>query len=456
MDSSEGKMPDASESPSVSTKQRRIAELARKMPGKALYSLSHHIDMEWMKEAYRRTRKDGAAGVDGQTAAEFEENLEENLQELLEQAKSGNYRAPAVRRTYIPKGDGKKKRPIGIPTFADKVLQRAVVMALEPVYEEEFYDFSYGFRPRRSAHNALEALQHQLWKMGGGTVLEVDISSYFDTIDRGLLREILRQRVTDGVLVRLIGKWLNAGVMEDGVLTRPERGTPQGGVISPLLANIYLHEVLDRWWVRDVMPRMRGRAFLIRYADDYVLVFEREEDAHRAARVLPKRFGRYGLKLHPEKTRLVAFRRPSRSKSGRDSDDDPKPGTFDFLGFTHYWAKSRKGRWIPKQKTAKDRFGKALRRVYLWCKWYRHMPVDEQAKMLSKKLAGHYQYYGITGNSRALARFRWEVCRIWRKWLCRRSQRAYMKWEAFEGLLKRNPLPNPRAVHSTYSPSANP
>lgn len=440
-------MPGQPRPTSISTKQDRIATLAKQMPATALQSLSHHIDLEWLKEAHRRTRKDGAVGVDGQTAAEFAERLDEELTTLLNEAKSGSYRAPPVRRAYIPKGGG-GRRPIGIPSYRDKVLQRAVVMALEPVYEQDFHDFSYGFRPGRSAHGALAALREGLWSMKGGWVLEVDISKFFDTVDRGRLRDILRQRVVDGVIVRLIGKWLNAGVLEGGVVNRAEAGTVQGGVISPLLANIYLHEVLDQWWIQEVQPRLRGRAFIVRYADDFVLAFASEEDARRVQRVLPKRFAKYGLSLHPDKTRLVRFQRPN--------DRDHGPDTFDFLGFTHLWAKSRKGRWVPKQRTARDRFRRALRGIKEWCRRWRHLTVNEQARQLGARLRGHYLYYGLTGNWASLARFFWQVKRIWRKWLSRRSQRAYLDWEVFNRLLARHPLPRPRAYHSTLRLPAKP
>lgn len=252
----------------VSTKQHRIAELAIQMFGKPLTTLAHHLDLEWMKEAYRRTRKDAAPGVDGQTSEEYAAALDTNLQSLLDRAKSGRYRAPPVRRVHLPKGGGKSTRPIGVPTFEDKILQRAVTMVLEPIYEQEFLDSSYGFRPGRSAHQALATLWKGLMDMGGGWVIEIDIRSYFDSVDRNKLQDILRQRVGDGVLLRLIEKWLNAGVFEKGCLYHPETGTPQGGVASPLLANIYLHEVLDVWFEQEVKPRMNGRALLVRYADD--------------------------------------------------------------------------------------------------------------------------------------------------------------------------------------------
>ena len=294
----EGKMAETSSSITVSTKLERIAKLAREMPQAALTTLAHHIDIDWLREAYRRTRKDGATGIDRQTADEYARNLDENLRSLLERAKSGSYVAPPVRRVHIPKaGKGSQTRPIGIPTFEDKVLQKAVAMVLEAVYEQSFLDCSYGFRPGRSAHQALRLVQHQAVVMAGKWVLEVDIRNFFGTLDHCHLRDIVRKRVRDGVLLRLIGKSLNAGVLEDGAIEYPEAGTPQGGVISPILANIYLHEALDEWFARQVVPRLAGRATLVRYADDLVIIFEYERDARRVFDVLPKRLAKYGLAL---------------------------------------------------------------------------------------------------------------------------------------------------------------
>jgi RNA-directed DNA polymerase len=323
-------------SSTISTKLERIARLAREAPTMAFTTLAHHIDVDWLREAYRRTRKDGAPGVDGQTAEQYAANLEENLRSLLERAKSGTYRAPPVRRVHIPKGSGAETRPIGIPTFEDKVLQRAVTMVLEAIYEQDFLDCSYGFRRGRSAHHALETLQNQAVWMPGGWVLEIDIRKFFDSLDHKRLVEILRRRVLDGVLLRLIGKWLRAGILEDGGITYPEAGSPQGGVISPMLANIFLHEVLDTWFDREVTPRLSGMAHLIRYADDAVLLFAKEGDARRVLAVLSKRFEKHGLALHPDKTRLIEFRRPDRHPPS-DGDATGRPGTFDLLGFTHYW-----------------------------------------------------------------------------------------------------------------------
>jgi RNA-directed DNA polymerase len=421
---------------SISTKQARIATLASQMPGTALRSLSHHMDLDWLREAYRRTRKDGAVGVDGATAEDFASDLDANLQSLLERAKAGSYRAPPVRRAEIPKGPG-KTRPIGIPTFEDKVLQRAVVMLLEPVYEQDFYDFSYGFRPGRSPHDAYDALRQALCGMKGGWVLDADLSSFFDTLDHEQLRNLLRHRVVDGVVVRLVGKWLHAGVLSEGRVAHPTTGTPQGGVISPLLANIYLHEALDRWWVEQVLPRMRGRALLIRYADDFVMVFSDEGDARRVQATLPRRLGRFGLTLHPEKTRLVPFQRPGPSGGGR------RPATLDFLGFTLFWGRSRRG-WVAlKVKTATGRLTRALHAIKDWMARARHRPIEEQAEALARKLRGHYAYYGVPGNSKSLSRFLYEVRRRWRWALGRRSQR-YLTWARFERIARRHPLPPAR------------
>jgi group II intron reverse transcriptase/maturase len=351
-----------------------------------------------------------------------------------------------VKRVHIPKGTGKETRPIGIPTFEDKVLQRAVQMILEPLYEQGFLNCSYGFRPGRSAHDALAALWQGLMEMDGGWIVDLDIRKFFDTLDKSHLREILKKRVSDGVLLRLIGKWLNAGVLEDGEVSYPERGTPQGGVISPMLSNIYLHEVLDRWFEAEVKPRLKGKAFLIRFADDAVLVFAQRGDAERVLEVLPKRFGRYGLTVHPEKTRLICFGKPQ--KRGEGTSEPPRWEKFNFLGFTHYWGRSRKGAWAVRRKTESSRFSRALGSITEWCRRNRHRPLGEQQRVLSWKLTGHYAYYGITGNAKCLRSFYGEVQRIWRKWLMRRSRGQYLRWERFKQMLRRYPLPPARVVHS--------
>jgi RNA-directed DNA polymerase len=445
----EGKAPEQRAPISVATKLERIAMRAKERPHEVITTLNHFIDVEWLREAHRRTRKDGAVGVDDVTAQEYEQALDENLTSMLSRFKSKTYRAPPVRRVHIPKGDGSKTRPIGIPTFEDKVLQRSVSMALTAVYEQEFRSCSFGYRPGRSPHQALEALRATMMSMGGGVVLEVDIQGFFDNLVHDHLGEFLDLRVRDGVIRQAIGSWLKAGVLEDGLISRPDKGSPQGGVISPLLANIYLHHVLDVWFEDEIMPRLSGRASLVRYADDVVIVFSDEADARRVMEVLPKRFGKYGLTLHPEKTRLVPFHRP---KGGNDDG----PGAFDFLGFTHFWGKSRWKNWVVQRKTASSRMRRALAAVAAWCRAHRHDPVREQHKALSRKLVGHYQYFGITGNWSALNLVRRRVQETWRKWLDRRSQRRRMSWERFTELLARMPLPPPKVVHSAFRRTAKP
>jgi group II intron reverse transcriptase/maturase len=410
-------------------------------------SLNHYLDVGWLLVAFLQTRKDGAPGVDGQTGDDYAEDLwEKKLPSLLDRAKSGTYWAPPVRRVRIPKGTGTETRPLGIPTLEDKVLQRAVVMALEPIYEQDFLDCSYGFRPGRSAHMALQAIWQQAMELGGCWLVEVDIRKYFDTLDHAHLRSLLRQRVRDGVLLRLIDKWLKAGVLEGGELTYPEAGTPQGGVISPLLANIYLHYVLDVWFEEVVKPRLKGRAFLVRYADDFVMGFTCEADARRVLGVLPQRFGKYGLTIHPDKTRLVPFVRPPSRPTRAGSAALPQSGSFDFLGFTHFWSRSKKGFWVVKRKTAGSRFQRALKKIAEWCRLNRHLPIAEQHRTLGQKLRGHYAYYGgVMGNQRCLQRFRYEVQRVWRRWLSRRSRHGYWTWERFNTFLRKVPLPWPRA-----------
>jgi group II intron reverse transcriptase/maturase len=314
-------------------------------------------------------------------------------------------------------------------------------MALEAVYEQDFLDCSYGFRPGRSPHQALQALWDQAMAMGGGWIVEVDIQKFFDTLDHTRLRELLDRRIRDGVIRRLIDKWLKAGVMETGCLRHPELGTPQGGVISPLLANVYLHHVLDVWF-HEALPHLHGRAFLIRYADDFVMGFSNDRDARAMYALLPKRFEEFGLKLHPDKTRLIRFQPPGPNR--------PDAEGFDLLGFTHHWGRSLKGRWVIQRSTASDRLTRALQRVSEWCRGHRHDPVPQQCKDLGRKLQGHYGYYGVTGNKKSLDTFLHEVQRTWRYWLNRRSRRRSLNWAAFGRLLNRHALPTPIIVHSIY------
>ena len=417
--------------------------MARMNRDRAFSSLHHVIDMEWMTEAYRRTRKDGAPGIDGVTAVDYEADLEANLKDLLDRIQSSRYRAPPVRRAFIPKADG-AQRPLGIPTFEDKVAQRAITMLLEPIFEQDFLACSYGFRPDRSAHEALHDLRTAFMTQGLRWVLDVDIRKYFDTIDHGCLRSLLDRRVTDGVVRRMIDKWLKAGVLDNGSLSRSTEGTPQGGVISPLLANIYLHYVLDEWFETVARPRLKGRSILVRYADDFVMAFEDHRDAKRVLAVLGKRLGRYGLTLHPDKTRFVDFR----FKRPGGTHHPATHGTaFDFLGFTHVWGRSRNGKNVVRQVTAKGRFARALAAVTAWCRRNRHLPIRIQHAHLSAMLRGHYAYYGITGNGRRLRWYLHQVERIWKKWLSRRGRHGVFLWTRLRGMLSRHPLPPALIVH---------
>ena len=450
-ESSVGHTRGTQRSRSVSTKQARIAELARSQPKMVFTALNAFLDFEWMLEAYARTRKDGATGVDGQTAQDYETDLVENLHDLLTRLKSGRYRAPPVRRQYIPKGDG-TRRPLGIPTFEDKIAQRAVTMVLEPIYEQDFMEFSFGFRPGRSAHQALRFLRNQIMDRGGRWILDVDLSKYFDTIDHHHLRGFLDHRVKDGVIRKLIDKWLKAGVLEDGQLRRATSGTPQGGVVSPLLANVYLHYVLDQWFTEAVLPRMKRRCTLVRYADDFVLVFEDFLDSTRVFEVLPKRLARFGLAVNWTKTKRVDFRfkRPNNQRHRLT-----QASIFDFLGFTHVWGRSRKGKHIILQITAKSRFARSVKAVHQWCRDHRHQRLADQHRTLSRKLTGHYVYYGITGNSRRLKWMHYKVEQCLFYWLRRRSRGFKGLRLTFEQLREQYPLPLPKIYHR-YATSSEP
>ncbi len=427
---------------SVSTKQERIAKLAAENPAMAFTSLNHYLDAEWLRYAYECTRKDGAVGVDGQTAQEYAANLEQNLQSLMDRLKSGRYRALPVRRHYIDKSDG-GQRALGIPSFEEKVAQRAIAMLLEPIYEHDFRDCSFGFRPGRNAHQALQVIRRGIMGQRGRWVLEVDVRKYFDSIDHAKLRELLARRVTDGVVRRLIDKWLKAGVMERGQLFYPESGTPQGGVISPALSNVFLHYVLDEWFAEQVQPRLRGASTLVRYCDDFVMLFACKVDAERVHEVLGKRLAKFGLELHPDKTRLIDFRPPAE----RAVAEMTLPTTFVFLGFLHVWGKSRRGNATMWQRTAKDRLARTLKRINDQCRLMRPWPLAEQHRRLCRMLKGHYAYFGISGNYRRLAAVVEQTRRLWRKWLSRRSWRSQVTWDAFLRLLELYPLPRPRIVH---------
>jgi RNA-directed DNA polymerase len=427
--------------PTVSTKLQWIAQTALREPGRVFTTLAYLIDIDFLKEAFRLTRKDGAPGVDGVTADEYAENLDENLRNLHERLRTGRYHAPPVKRAWLDKDDG-GQRPIGMPGFEDKIAQRAYAMILGAVYEQDFETFSFGFREGHSQHQALSELRQKCREIGVAWIADADVAGFFDNLDHALLLKIIKRRVNDGAILRLIGKWLKAGVMEGTTLIHPEKGTPQGGVISPVLSNIFLHHVLDRWYVRDVKPRI-GRSFLVRFADDFILGFVQEEDARRVMAALPKRFTLFKLTIHPTKTALIKFQRPSSTK-----ETDNENGSFDFLGFTHFWAKTRQGYWVIKRKTAKKRLRRAMKSLWQWCKDHRHENLMEQYKTLCAKLLGHYQYYGIRSNFKMLEVVFEHVENAWRRWLSRRSRESFISWEVFERLRKVFPLPKPRICHA--------
>lgn len=435
-------MEDTSRSQPISTQIQEIAKQAIEYPEMVFTTLAHRIDVEWLREAYRQTNKSSAAGIDGITAAEYAANLDENLRNLHQRVDNGQYKAPPVERVWLDKEDG-RKRPIGKPTFEDKIVQRAVVMLLEPIYEQEFYDYSHGFRKGHSAHQALQETREACRQENINWIIDADVSRFFDELGHDQLREFIKRRVNDGGIMRLIGKWLNAGVMEEGKLTYAEKGSPQGGVISPLAANIFLHYVLDEWYKQEVKPRLKGRSFLGRFADDFIIGCELESDARRVMEVLPKRFERYGLTIHPEKTKLVKFGKPPKKEQPGSKNE-----TFDFLGFTHYWAKSRRGYWVIKRKTARKRQRRSIKSLCQWCKQNRHLPIEEQYQILCLKLRGHYQYYGILSNYRQLEKVYHQVMQGWRYWLNRRDNQRKVIWGKFKKTLTNFTLPKPRIIHA--------
>lgn len=421
----------------MSTVDVHIAERAKKFRDEPITNLHSFIDLNLLNECFDALNKKGASGVDGQSWEDYNEVREEKIPKLLAKFKSGSYRAPLIRRTYIPKGRG-NRRPLGLPTIEDKLLQRAVTKVLMPIYEQEFYSTSYGFRPGKSQHQALEMLFKEVSFKGKYYIIDADMSNYFGSINHGRLREFLDLRIKDGVIRKMIDKWLKAGVLEDSQVSYPEEGTPQGGVISPLLSNIFLHYVLDEWFVETIQPRLKAESKLIRFADDFLLLFSSKKDAERVMEVLPKRMEKYGLTLHPEKTKLVEVN----SRGGKGGQ------TFDFLGFTHFMGKSRKGKDILKRKTSKKKLRTALRRTNEWIRINRHRPIVDLIRELNRKLQGHYSYYGITFNSRSLLLYHHIVRRQLHKWLTRRGGKKPLTWDKYQMILNHYSLKQPRIVHS--------
>lgn len=435
----------------MSTELSRLSERAKADKTTRFLSIAHHLTPTALMAAFEGLRKDASAGVDGVTYREYEQDVWGNISALHHRLVNHRYRAQPLRRVYIPKENG-KERPISIPSLEDKIVQRATVTVLTAIYEQDFLPCSYGFRPGRSPHDALDAIGRTICREPMAYVLEADIQGYFDNIVRSQLTAFVERRIGDGSILRLIQKWIHVGVIENGRLLVTETGTGQGQVISPLLANIYLHYVLDEWFEHEVKPRLRGQAAEIRYADDFILCFQYREDAERVLAVLPKRFAKYGLTLHPEKTQLLAFGRsalPSRP-------DAAQPATFDFLGFTHVCARSRRGRFTIHVRTMRKRLRRSVKAVAQWCQQHRHDPVENQAAALNAKLRGHYQYYGRPTNYRSLGRYYRLVRRLWHKWLTRRTRGKRLTWDSFQQLLTRHPLLPPRICHawaSTGSPA---
>ena len=422
----------------------RIAELAKEDPKRQFYSIAHLITVEKLYEAFRNLRRKASAGIDGVTYAEYETNAEENVRQLHRRLVAGKYQVQPLRRVFIPKENG-KPRPISIPSLEDKIVQKVVVDLMNAIYEEDFLDCSYGFRPGRSQHQALDEVRRVICARPTGWILELDIQSYFDKIVRGSLIEMVEKRVSDGSVLRLIQKWIKVGVIEDGKLLMSETGTGQGQPISPLLANIYLHHVLDVWFEEVVKPGLKGEAYEIRFADDAILCFQHREDAEKVMRVLPKRFEKFGLTLHPEKTRLIEFGRYAARNAKKQGK---RPATFDFLGLTHLCARSLKGKFTVHVRTMAKRLRRGLKAIADWCQQHRHEPVSEQQKTLNAKLRGHYQYYGRPSNYCCIMQFYRRVRRIWWEWLSRRTRGRRLTWERYSALLRQHPLLLPRITHS--------
>ena len=439
-------MADASTLENMSPQLVKVVERAQREPEGRFHSLAHLIDVPALERAYRRMRKDAAVGVDGVTKEQYGQDLEQNLQDLHARMKAKRYRHQPIRRVHIPK-EGGKTRPIGISAFEDKLVQDALREVLEAIYEQDFLDCSYGFRPKRSAHDAVRTLDQIVHRGEANWILEADIVSFFDSLDRKKLKEMLGVRVADGSLLRLIGKCLHVGVLDGVELSTSKSGTAQGSVLSPLLGNVFLHYALDLWFEQEVKPRLRGRATLIRYCDDFVIGFEQEDDARRVMDWLGKRPGRFGLALHPDKTRLLPFRRPPSGQKGGKG-----PATFDFLGFTFYWARNRKGRWGMLCKTRSASLRRIIQSVYDWCRRYRHLSVKAQHAVLTRRIQGHFNYFGVSGNFRSLLLVVEQARRSWYKWLCRRSQRKRLTWERFADLLRDFPLPRPRITVRIWGP----
>ena len=437
-------MPD-SEPGGLSTKLNRLSEIARQDPKLKFTSLAHLLNAEWLKLSYRELNPYAAPGIDRVSYGEYGKRLDENIANLVERLKAKRYRALDIRRVTIPKPEG-GRRPLGILVLEDKIVQRGVAKILSAIYEQDFLDVSYGFRDNRNGHDALRAIELSIMKGGVNYLLDVDIKGYFDSIDHSWLMRMLKERIADRTMLRLIGKWLRVGVLEEGKRTCNEIGVPQGGVISPLLANIYLHYVLDLWITKKVAKELNGRIFLIRYADDFIIGCANQEDAVRVWEMLPMRLKKFGLELSQDKSQLIEF---GRRAYRRSKPKGRKLGAFDFLGFTHYMTRSRR----DGVRLGRKIIGKRMRRTLIALneklrRLRNALPFRKLHKHLCRILQGYYNYYGFAGNYATLNKFAYAVRRMWFKWLNRRSQRKSFNWEEFQKVLNRHPLPKPRILKS--------
>jgi RNA-directed DNA polymerase len=439
---SEETPPALSSGESVETKLLRIAEKARKEPGFKFTSLYHLMNEELLRECFKRLRKDAAAGIDEVTREMYAENLEANLSNLTDRLHRMAYMPQPVRRKYIPKPGSAKQRPLGIPCFEDKLVQAGLVRILEAVYEQDFIENSYGFRPGRSCHKALIALSDTVEDNSVNHVVEADIKGFFDDVDQEWLLKFLAHRIEDKRIQRMVKRFLKAGVWEDGSVTVSDEGTPQGGVVSPILSNCFLHYVLDLWFEKVYRKSCTGFARLIRYADDFVVCFAQKAEAERFYKELGERLGKFGLEMEPTKTRVMEFGRFAAQRAKRRGE---KPATFDFLGLTHYCGTSRNEKGFRmKRTTARKKFTAKLKAFKEWLKLARIMKTKDLWQTVVAKLRGHYNYYGVTDNLGGIKRFGYEVEKLLFKWLNRRGKRHCLKWERFVAMLERFPLPKPR------------
>lgn len=432
----------------MKTKLIRIAEFARKNPKMKFTSLAQLLSADALKQCHYELAGNKATGIDGLTKAEYAENLNENITKLVERLKRKSYRPLPVRRSYIDKAGSKEKRPLGIPAYEDKIVQRALAKILQSIYERDFLDSSFGFRPKRNCHDALKVLNVYIEKRYTNYIVDVDIKGFFDNVDHKWLITFLEHRIGDPSFVRLIARFLKAGYMEQGKEYEVDKGTPQGGLISPILANVYLHYVLDWWFENVVKKECKGRAYVVRYADDFVCCFQYKRDAERFYQALQRRLGRFQLEVAKDKTKIIAFGRFAQENCARQGKK--KPQTFDFLGFTHYCSQNRNGKFRVKRTTSRKKVQSKLKKCKEWLKANRTKGTEFIMERMIRSLHGYYNYYCITDNLRAVNKYYFQVSKLLYKWLNRRSQKRSYTWEKFSLLLKRFPLPRPRAKVNIY------